>query len=98
MTAVKQAFFEAHCAGFERADELERSGVGHPLEWTAVHRRYLDLVDAELTKFCDARGVDERAVAAAIEDVCDAKRAHLHHVLPVFLLTTEYEYLCRRRR
>ena len=90
-----QVFFEAHCAGFEDAEALERSGAGHPLAWTGVHEKYLALVDAELTKFCERRGVDENEVSAAIEAVLDARRAHLHHVLPIFLLTTEYPYFVR---
>ena len=39
MTAVKQEFFERHCAGFEEAEELERSGRGHPYVFNLCFRR-----------------------------------------------------------
>ena len=94
ITAVKQAFFEAHCAGFEDAEELERSGRGHPLEWTAVHKRYLEVFDAELSRFCGERGVSEAALSSALEAITDRKE-HLQHVLPVILLTTGYEFFVR---
>ena len=95
MTAKKQEFFEDNCDGFEDADELEGSGRGHPLEWSDVHRRFLEMFEEELERFCEERGASERELAAAIDDVMDKRQAHLHDMLPVFLLTTEYAYFVR---
>ena len=92
MTAIKQEFFDEHCAGFEEAEALEQSGRGHPLEWTTLHNKFLEIFDAELSRFCVERGVSEKELTVALEEITDKRRAHLHFTLPVFLLTTEYEY------
>ncbi|CAK0792361.1 unnamed protein product, partial [Prorocentrum cordatum] len=52
---------------------LEADGLGHPLEWTALHRQYQELFDAQLEGFLAAEGVPREAFVALARSLSRAR-------------------------
>ncbi|CAK0792359.1 unnamed protein product, partial [Prorocentrum cordatum] len=68
-----RAFVGEHCVGFAHAGSLEADGLGHPLEWTALHRQYQELFDAQLEGFLAAEGVPREAFVALARSLSRAR-------------------------
>jgi len=85
-TAVTD-FFEARCGPFRGAD----LGEEQKLEYTDVHRDYVDLIENQLEAFCKERDVVARDVFRALGDVASDPSIDRDFV-PSVVRNAEYEF------
>ena len=87
------AFFRDNCDTFASAtfeDDRKNITEGEQrLEWTALHRDYLELVESKLGVFCEEHGTTPEDMFAKIEEVAQSSFAEF---VPQFITNTDYVY------
>ncbi len=86
-------FLKENCGSFaskDFEDGREKISDGEQkLEWTALHKEYLDLLEKKLEDFCEEKGITPEDIFAKIEDASQSSYAEF---LPQFITNTDYTY------